>query len=78
MNFGLSLAVDHMQGLCVQSLTCSCIVYERVDWLSPALIVVVHREAQRPCLQSHHLASITEGTLLVADCYCGMCSVQNC
>ena len=45
-----SSVVDELQSLIVKSLTSMQITDQRVDWLSPALVVMIYSEAEGPCL----------------------------
>ena len=49
-NLHFSSVIDELQSLIVQSLTSMQITDQRIDWLSPALVVMVYSEAEGPCL----------------------------
>ena len=45
-----SSVIDELQSLVIQSLTSMQITDQRIDWLSPALVVMIYCEAEGPCL----------------------------
>ena len=46
----ISSVIDELQSLVVQSLTSMQITDQRIDWLSPTLVVMIYSEAKGPCL----------------------------
>lgn len=73
-----SSVIDKLQSLIVQSLTSMQITDQRIDWLSPALVVMIDGETEGPCLSEGSVRSSSVPWTPMSVSTPHSCKLQSC